>query len=147
MNRDQVLLSSTTGITSETSVVHSPFASTVLSPRQLAALAAATDRIIPPDNEGPGGAAGGSLAYIVRHLEDGGNLVPFRSEYQSFLDALAADDFTSLDTAAQDALLSRIEQSGTVAAGRFFRRFAEHAQEGYYTNPENWPSLGFRVTG
>ncbi len=120
--------------------------SAILSPEQLVTLAAATDRIIPPDSEGPGGAAGGSLEYIVRHLEDGGNLAPFRDEYRAFLDALHAENFASLKTATQDALLTRIELSGTAAA-RFFRRFAEHAQEGYYTNPENWASIGFRVTG
>ncbi|MES2459065.1 MAG: gluconate 2-dehydrogenase subunit 3 family protein [Armatimonadota bacterium] len=128
-------------------VAPSPPESTVLSALQLTTLAAATDRIIPPDTYGPGGAAGGSLRYIVRHLEDGGNLVAFRSEYRAFLDALAGIGFSSLDAATQDEILSRIERSDTASQKLFFRLFAEHAQEGYYTSPENWSSIGFTVTG
>lgn len=123
------------------------FSSTVLSPLQQMALAAAVDRIIPPDSESPGGAEGGSLAYIVRHLEDGGNLVPFRARYHAFLDALGIEEFASQSAANQDAVLTRIETNPTTQAERFFRLFAEHAQEGYYTNPTNWPGIGFVVTG
>lgn len=124
-----------------------PLTSSVLSPRHLAILAAAADRIIPSDNRGPGGALGGSLEYIVRHLEEGGNLAAFGAEYRAFLQALDAAGFIGLDSAAQDAILSRIERSDSASDRRFFRLFAEHAQEGYYTNPENWPSIGFTVTG
>jgi hypothetical protein len=144
---NHVDVSSPAGLDPQTTVNPPSLASTVLSPRHLATLAAAVDRIIPPDNAGPGGAAGGSLLYIVRHLEDGGNLAAFRAEYHAFLDALDGAGFSALDTAAQDALLSRIERSATLPPERFYRRFAEHAQEGYYTNPENWPGIGFTVTG
>ncbi len=121
--------------------------SAILSPEQITTLAAAVDRIIPPDPEALGGAEGGSLAYIVRHLEDGGNLAPFRAEYGRFLDALTAEHFASLPSATQDAMLGRIEQAGTPSLKQFFRRFVEHAQEGYYTTPVNWAGLGFVVTG
>jgi hypothetical protein len=121
--------------------------SSFLSPEQITTLAAAVDRIVPPDPEALGGAEGGSLAYIVRHLEDGGNLAPFRAEYLRFLQALSAENFASLSAATQDGMLTRIERSGTPSLRQFFRRFAEHAQEGYYTDPANWASLGFEVTG
>ena len=121
--------------------------STILSSGELITLAAAADRIIPSDSESPGGAEGGSLAYIVRHLEDGGNLVPFRDSYHAFLGALAAEAFVSRSATEQDAVLSRMETNPATAAERFFRLFAEHAQEGYYTNPINWPGIGFIVTG
>ena len=121
--------------------------STVLSPQDLITLVAATDRIIPPDSWSPGGAEGGSLAYIIRHLEDGGNLVSFRARYNAFLQALEAERFASQSAADQDAVLTRMETSPATPADRFLRLFAEHAQEGYYTNPENWPGIGFVVTG
>jgi hypothetical protein len=123
-----------------------PLVSTILSSQELETLTAAVDRIIPPDNEGPGGAEGGSFVYIVQHLEEGGNLVPFRAAYHRFLEALAADGFVSLSSSEQDAFFTRIEHAGTETS-RFFRVCAEHAQEGYYINPENWAGIGFVVTG
>lgn len=121
--------------------------SSFLSPEQIITLAAAVNRIIPPDPHAPGGAAGGSLAYIVRHLEDGGNLAPFRAEYGRLLDALSEEGFASLESTVKDAMLTRIERSGTPSLKQFFHRFAEHAQEGYYTDPANWAGIGFVVTG
>lgn len=122
-----------------------PCASSVLSPLQVTILSALTDRLIPPDADTPGGAVGGAFAYIVRELEDGGNLVPFRAAYRSLLDTLAAQDFAARDASDQDTLLHRLEREGTVSAA--LRIAAEHAQEGYYTTPAIWPSVGYLVTG
>lgn len=120
--------------------------STILSLLEVRLLAAATDRIIPSDNQSAGGAQGGSLAYIVRHLKAGGNLEGFRVDYHTFLAKLEREGFLSLGSDEQDAILSQMEQEGA-ETGHFFRLFAEHSQEGYYTNPQNWPGIGFVVTG
>ncbi|MBC8102395.1 MAG: gluconate 2-dehydrogenase subunit 3 family protein [Cytophagales bacterium] len=121
--------------------------STVLAPQQIVCLSAVLDRIIPPDSESAGGSTGGALTYILRHLEEGGNLAPFRSVYPVFLDALEADGFAALLPADQDKMLGGQERSPDPAARRFFRSLAEHAQEGYYTSPANWSGVGFEVTG
>ena len=61
-------------------------ASTVLSALQLMTLAAAVDRIIPPDSESPGGAEGGSLAGAIR--QGGRSIV----EIDEMLCAIRASD-------------------------------------------------------
>jgi hypothetical protein len=138
--------------------------SELLTPTQRSTLEALVDRLIPTD-EAPGGSAAGVGAYIVRQLA--GDLNSQVAVYRSGLaglDAearhLAGQPFDQLSHTAQDEILRRVAQ-GDVAAtwdvepARFLHEAAEHAAEGFYSDPGNggnvgavsWAMIGFRVTG
>jgi hypothetical protein len=122
----------------------------MLNEPQTATLRAAVDRLIPPD-ESPGGVEAGAADYILGQLSR--DLAPLRETYLSFLDALDADArdryagtaFAALSPESQDAILRRFESDPAHAP--FFRRFVEHAQEGFYTSPEAWGMIGWKVKG
>ena len=116
---------------------------------QRATLGAAIDRVIPADDT-PGGVAAGALDYLLAQLTH--DLAPQLENYRAFLTALEAAaqeshgaSFASLSLEAQDALLRRFEADPAQAP--FFRRFVEHAQEGFYISPEAWHMIGWRVKG
>jgi hypothetical protein len=122
----------------------------MLTSEQTETLRAAVDRIIPPDDF-PGGAEAGALTYLLQQLNR--DLAPYRDEYTAFLDELDAAAkrehsgaaFAQLPPDAQDILLRTFEASAW--KGPFFRRFVEHAQEGFYTSPDSWDMIGWKVKG
>ncbi len=129
-----------------------------------ATLNALVDRLIPPD-DAPGGAEAGVAEYIVRQLA--GDLGDHAALYQAGLAGLDAEaqaitghSFASLAPATQDELLRRITHGETSTTwetdpATFLGIAAEHAAEGYYSDPGNggnlgsvsWAMIGFRVTG
>lgn len=129
-----------------------------------ATLNALVDRLIPPD-ESPGGVAAGAAAYIVRQLA--GDLSDYRVIYRAGLAGIEAEaqamtgySFALLTANTQDELLRRIEHGEVVTDWgtdpiAFLRAAAEHAAEGYYSDPGNggnygrmsWAMIGFQVTG
>ncbi|HVK04604.1 MAG TPA: gluconate 2-dehydrogenase subunit 3 family protein [Armatimonadaceae bacterium] len=134
----------------------------MLDDAQERTLAAVTDRMVPPDDEWPGGVEAGVLDYFREQFaRDFAPLVP---EYRAGLDALDAEAraasesaaaFAGLPPEAQDALLHRLEQESVAApdawggepqrAARFVRRLAEHVAEGFYTSPTGRRMVGFEV--
>lgn len=140
------------------------FWSIMLSPKQINTLRAAVDRIIPQDDY-PGGWEAGVGDYLARQFER--DLKDMLRLYTAGLDALDAEahalytnDFAALDTASQDALLSRLEQGHVmtpwpIPPAQFFDLLVNHAIEGYYSDPGNggnrkgtaWAMIGFEVTG
>lgn len=136
----------------------------MLSPTQEKTLAAAVNRIIPPD-EWPGGWEAGVGDYLYRQFER--DLKDARATYQQGLDALDAEAlvvfavrFVQLDDEQQDALLYNVER-GVVQTewpfhpGGFFAMMVQHATEGFYSDPGNggnrnqvaWEMIGFEVRG
>jgi hypothetical protein len=136
----------------------------LFSERQLAALRALVDSLIPADDF-PGGWEVGVGDYLAGQFV--GDLRPLLDQYRAGLDALDAEaqaragvPFSALEPDAQDALLGRIEAGEVVAAWPvdpmlFFRQAVEHAAEGYYGAPGNggnhdmaaWRMIGFEVRG
>ena len=122
----------------------------MLTETQSSTLRAAIDRVIPPDDF-PGGAEAGAFDYLISQFSR--DLAPLRGSYAAFLDALDAaarerhNDaaFAALPPDVQDDLLRHFESDGEHAA--FFRRFVEHAQEGFYTSPYAWEMIGWKVKG
>jgi len=136
----------------------------VFDDRRLATLTALLDSIIPPDAETPGGVAGGSLAYLLDGLAEGGHLNALLPAYQELLDALdtvavfRGGAFAALAPETRDELLRSLEEGTPILRApwteeerRLYRdlffQLAEQAQEGYYTNPANWAGVGFVVQG
>lgn len=132
--------------------------------QQLVVLRAACNRIIPAD-DWPGGWEAGVGDYLLRQFER--DLQPAVETYRQGLDALDAEaqasagkSFAMLDEAAQDTLLSQIEQ-GQVTTGwpvspaGFFNTLVDHCMEGFYSDPGNggnrdeiaWRMIGFEVHG
>jgi hypothetical protein len=127
-----------------------------LTPRQADILRILTDRLIPPQDDAPGGADGGALAFILAELSPPrGALSPYLSDYRLLLDTLDRMGFAGLGPAAQDEMLTIVENDGAAdgpdaspnAVRRAFLLAAEHAQEGYWTSPASWPAIGFAETG
>jgi hypothetical protein len=122
----------------------------MLTETQTATLRAAVDRIIPPDDF-PGGAEAGAFDYLIAQFSR--DLAPLRENYAAFLDTLDAaarerhndTAFAALPPEAQDSLLRSFESHGEHMS--FFRRFVEHAQEGFYTSPYAWEMIGWKVKG
>ena len=122
----------------------------MLDETQTATLRAAIDRIIPPDDVSPGGVDAGAFDYLMGQLSANGDLAKWLPEYQTAMDALDAlarrdfgASFVELDAGRQDQALMRLESDSP----RFFRAFAEHAQEGFYISPDAWKMIGWKVTG
>jgi hypothetical protein len=122
----------------------------MLNETQIATLRAAVDRIIPPDDQYPGGVEVGALDYLLRHLAEGGDLHPHLNAYQTGLDEIDrlarkthAAPFFELSEVLQDAVLIAYEQH----APRFFRLLVEQTQEGFYTSPRSWEMIGWKVNG
>jgi gluconate 2-dehydrogenase gamma chain len=132
-----------------------------LTEAEAATLAAACDRIVPPD-DAPGAAQAGAVAFIDRQLatrrkEDR----PFWRQGIRALDATArrrhGQAFESLAPEQQDAVLQAIEKGegdpadwGDVAPAAFFDRLRDHAMMGFYGDPRHggnrdrasWTMLG-----
>ncbi len=134
-----------------------------LTDAQTETLAAAMNRVVPPD-EFPGAWDAGAGAYLRKQF--GRDLVDVLPVYRLGLDGLDAEaraahgqGFAALGPDAQDALLARVEAGEVVAAwltppSRFFGLLVRHTMEGYYADPGNggnkggvaWRMVGFEVT-
>jgi Gluconate 2-dehydrogenase subunit 3 len=135
----------------------------LLTATQRATLDALADCLIPPDDD-PGAVEAGVVEYLLRQLS--GDLAPLAALYRSALDALdleaqaaAGMPFASMPAEAQAELLRRISQGeGVTDWGvdpvAFLQIAAEHAAEGFYSDPGNggnrgraaWRMVGFEVT-
>jgi gluconate 2-dehydrogenase gamma chain len=132
-----------------------------LSDDEARALAAASDQIVPPD-EDPGAAQAGVVAFIDRQLatREKKSLATWRSGIRS-LDATArrlhAKPFVELEGDAQAGLLRSLEQHAVDMADwpevdptDFFRNLRWHTLMGFYGDPRHggnrervaWKMLG-----
>ena len=125
-----------------------------LTDAEITTLKAATDRLFPPDENGPSASEAGVFVYIDRSLS--GRNASSLSLYQEGLAALdgASDggSFAGLDAAAQDALLTQIEagEIEAVPAG-FFGTMLQHTREGLFADPayggnhnfSGWDLIGY----
>lgn len=118
--------------------------------RHLQTLRAAVDCIIPPDAETPGGVETGAVEYLLKQFD--GDLASEVENYKAFLETLESasigaysEPFASLSPDARTELLRQAETSETQR--RFFRRFVEQAQEGFYISPVAWGMIGWKVRG
>ena len=123
--------------------------SEILDERQAATLRAAVDRIIPPDEESPGGVAAGAHDFLLRNLESGGYFPDALPAYREGLDELDAvarrmfsAAFSEIDDSSRDTALTAFES----ASPAFFRALVEQAQEGFYTSPDAFAMIGWKVT-
>lgn len=134
----------------------------MLSEEQQVILHAVVNRIIPPD-DWPGGWEAGVGDYLFRQFER--DLAGVIEQYQQGLDALEAEaraggspGFAAMDAAAQDALLTRVEQGAVQTEWQtdpaaFVNMLAHHCAEGFYSDPGNggnrgevaWKMIGFEV--
>lgn len=136
--------------------------SPLLLSAQTRALSALLDTLIPPDDEWPGAAEGGALAFLLAELARPDGLAPRLPEYRTALDALDAEarllraaDFAALTGLEREAVLLRLERGeatapdawGDVSPARFVRAAAEHTAEGFYTSPAGMGMVGFRPMG
>jgi hypothetical protein len=116
----------------------------LFSPYETRTLLALADCVVPPDQNGPGGADGGA-AHLLRELDPGGALSQKQDDLRLFLIRLneAADgDFSALEPKEQDALLTQFETHTETAA--LFRQIVEWITEGFYASPAGWDMVGFR---
>lgn len=119
---------------------------TSLTADEYAALTAAVDRIIPPDDLGPGAAEAGVQVYIDRSLGD--RNAASLPAYQQGLKALdaAADTgvFIDLSVDKQDELLSTAE-AGKLADSPdgFFAMLVEHTRQGMFSDPVHGGNANF----
>ncbi|HEY0075713.1 MAG TPA: gluconate 2-dehydrogenase subunit 3 family protein [Abditibacteriaceae bacterium] len=134
----------------------SPF----FSDQQIATLRAAFNRLIPTD-EFLNAWDNGAGDYLARQLE--GDLASSLELYRAGLDSLNqeaqaryAQDFVTLNEAAQDELLACIERGEVqsewaINPRQFFEAMLNHSAEGYYADPGNggnrektsWQMIGF----
>lgn len=108
-------------------------------------LFALADRIVPPNETGPGDEDNVGAAHVLRELAPGGALSGRRDVLQSFLVRLnefAGGDFAALAVKEQDALLTRFEAN--VETAPLFRQIVEWVTEGFYASPAGWDWVGFR---
>jgi hypothetical protein len=104
----------------------------VLDAEQRALLAAALDRLVPPRDALPGAGGLGVAEPIERTLAGSAPLRRLFLEGLVEVDlAAGAGGFGSLDGAAQDEVLRRIEADHAA----FFAALLNHAYRGYYTHP------------
>jgi len=118
------------------------------------------NRIIPQDDF-PAAWEAGVGDYLARQFES--DLKSQVETYQLGLEALEAEaqafaskDFTELDDAQQDEILSWVESGQVISLWsvnptKFFHMVIEHVMEGYYSDPGNggnrdsiaWRMIGF----
>jgi hypothetical protein len=116
---------------------------TVLDAEGRALLAAALDRLVPPNGDLPGAGGLGVAEPIERTLAGSATLRRLFLEGLVEVDlAAGAAGFRSLDGRAQDEVLRRVE----AGHGAFFAALLNHAYRGYYTHPRVLQSLE-RATG
>lgn len=118
---------------------------TSLTTDEYAILTAAVDRIIPPDDLGPGAAEAGVQVYIDRAL--GGRKAPSLAAYREGLKALDAADpggFATLSAAKQDDVLTSAE-SGKLANAPdgFFAMLLQDTREGMFSDPVHGGNANF----
>ncbi len=118
--------------------------------RYLITLRAAVDRIVPPDAETPGGVDAGAVDYLIGQFN--GDLASEVPHYEGFLDyveteAMTAhgEHFADLSPETQIDVLRKAEAHESQK--RFFRRFVEQVQEGFYISSIAWGMIGWKVRG
>ena len=137
---------------------------TALTPEHWRTLQALVNRIIPWDADWPSGWQAGVGTYLARQFErDLRNQV---EAYRRGLDALEREvqartgkPFTELSSPAQDDILTEIERGQVFTdwadAPAFFAMAIQHANEGFYSDPNNggnkggvaWNMIGYVVKG
>jgi gluconate 2-dehydrogenase subunit 3-like protein len=123
----------------------------VLGEDRTAVLAAMADRLVPPDEHGPGAVDTGAVRYVERGLQ--AELAGRLPEYVAGLDALErraaalyGDGFCALEAGRQDALLRELESQ----APGFFELVRRHVLEGMFGDPAwggNANRAGWRLLG
>lgn len=113
------------------------YAPTALTVAELDTLKAAIDRLIPPDDLGPGAADAGAFIYIDGLLAGRGSaLLPVYRAGLAALDGTAGGAFTGMSAADQDSLLSSVEAGDVAdAPAAFFPLMLEHTRQGMFSDP------------
>lgn len=112
------------------------YVSAALSEDEYATLRAATGRLIPSDEIGPGAIEAGASIYIDRILA--GRDAAMLESYQAGLAALdaAAGGFADASDADQDAALTSLEAGEVADAPEgFFGTLLEHTRQGMFCDP------------
>ncbi len=117
-----------------------------LSAVEIEALKAASDRIIPSDELGPGASESGVFIYVDQALA-GPNaaLLPlFQAGLKALDDVSSPGTFASLDAARQDEILKTAE-AGKLAGdpGGFFQIVLEYTRQGMFSDPVHGGNRGF----
>jgi gluconate 2-dehydrogenase gamma chain len=122
-----------------------------LTVSQVVVLAAALDRLIPSDENGPGAREAMVWRYIDINL--GGQYTPLQSMYSDglanlddYAQQMQGQPFAQLEAAKQDAIL-RAMQAGTGPGGAtgktFFQVLHQHALEGMFGDPSHGGNANF----
>ena len=113
------------------------YAPVALSVAELDTLKPAIDRLIPPDDIGPGAAEAGVFIYIDRLLAgSGSNLLPAYQDGLAALDATSAGGFAAMSPDDQDTLLASLEAGDVADAPEgFFPLLLEHTRQGMFGDP------------
>jgi gluconate 2-dehydrogenase gamma chain len=129
---------------------------TELTEKQLEALNAICDRLVPMDASGPGALEAGAATYIELALEsDYLSLRPLYERGFRALDDRARErhghEFARLDGPEQDSLLRELEDEPVQSDGRvFFETVRSHVIEGMFGDPQwggNRDYLGWKLIG
>lgn len=137
-----------------------PTALMILNPHEGRTAAALFERFFPADENGPGAAEIGVVAYLDRALAG-----PYRDDAETYrlglaaLDSAAKERFVALfadcEDEERDALISALEE-GSLPGFRvpdqkdFFKMLRDHAREGLFSDPVhggNRDKLGWRFLG
>jgi gluconate 2-dehydrogenase gamma chain len=129
-----------------------------LTEKQIQALNAICDRLVPMDASGPGALEAGAATYIELALEsDYLSLLPLYQRGFRALDDRAREchghEFARLDGRDQDSLLRELEHEPIESEGRvFFETVRSHVIEGMFGDPlwggnrdySGWRLIGYR---
>lgn len=113
---------------------------------EYAILQAAVDRIVPPDDLGPGAAEVGAQVYIDRALGDrkAASLPAYREGLKALDVAAGSGGFAALSTDQQDTLLTTAEV-GKLPGGPegFFTMLVQDTREGMFCDPIHGGNANF----
>ena len=124
----------------------------ILSAAERRALEAAAERLIPPDEAGPGAGQAGAIAYVERALA--GPYAGHRDAYREGVCALEnaaarhGGTFAELAPEQQDTILRSLEESADFSERAFFELLRTHVIEGMFGDPSwggNIDQAGWRL--
>lgn len=124
----------------------SEYVPTSLTAAEYAILAAAVDRIIPPDDLGPGAAELGVQVYIDRELGDrkASSLTAYQQGMKALEAAAGAGGFVALSTDKQDDILTTAESDKLAdAPDGFFAMLIEDTRQGMFSDPVHGGNANF----
>lgn len=118
---------------------------TALSMQELETLKAATDCIIPPDDDGPGATDAGVFIFIDRTLSGhDAVLLPLFQAGLAALDGAASPSFAE-SSADEQANILTLAEAGELEGdpGGFFGILLEYTRQGMFSDPVHGGNIGF----